>query len=165
MTEVSLAGAVRMKTGTNSVTLPNATLVAWLNTFKDEICSLLTQRNNSLFILPATDSLVANQREYALPADVLNHIISVEVAMIADTPLQYIDAKAYNRRDFTLGLTEANISSSFSNANPKYFRRRRAIYLLTGTIIAVTDGLRITYRAYPADFSADISGEIGRAHV
>ena len=101
---------------------------------------------------------MADQREYAMPSDVLNHLISIEVSMTTATPLSYVDVKPYNRRDFTLGLTEANIASSFSNSFPRYFRRRRAIYLLTGTIIAVTNGLRVTYRAYPADFAAALTG-------
>lgn len=158
MTETTLAALVRKKTGTNSTTLTNADLQPWLNIFKDEICSLITQRNNTLWIVPALDSLMLNQREYAQPSDVLNHLISIEVAMTTDTPLKYVDAKPYNRRDFTLGLTESNISSSFSNSFPRYFRRRRAIYLLTGAIIAVTDGLRVTYRAYPADFASALNG-------
>ncbi len=158
MTETQLAALVRQKTGTNSTTLTNAVLQPWLNIFKDEICSLITQRNNTLWIIPSTDNLVADQREYAIPSDVLNHLISIEVAMTTDTPLKYVDAKPYNRRDFTLGLTESNIASSFSNSFPRYFRRRRAVYLLTGAIIAVTNGLRVTYRAYPADFAAALNG-------
>ena len=165
MTEAQLASLSRYKSGTNSNNFPNTDLQPLLNYFKDEICSLVTQSHGSYFLIPTTDDLVAARREYAYPRTVLNHIETVEVAFNQDSPIEYILAKKIKRSDYNKSLAEANIANDFINDEPKYFIRRRAIYLLTGTISStvlgaatVAEGIRMTYRKYPENFASALDG-------
>ena len=103
------------------------------------------------FAVPATEDLVADQREYAFPDDMLNNLIKVEIKFDVDEPRQ--PAKAI--KDYARSETESEITLNFSNTQGGfcYFVKRRAIFILSGTIIAVTDGIRIWYIQYPADIN------------
>src|SRR3990167_2721909 len=165
MTETQIASLVRWKSSTNSNTFTNTDMQPLLNMFKDEICSLITQHHVSYFLIPTTDDLVADRREYALPQNVLNHIETVEVAFNQYSPIEYILCDKIKRSDYQKSLVDANIENDFSNDDPKYFIRRRAIYLLSGDISStvlgastVAEGIRILYRKYPADFAAALDG-------
>ena len=157
MTGTQLAALIRHYTKSTTTTYPDATMLVDVNNVKNELASLLTLRKNTFFIIPSTDDLVANQREYAWPSDVLNNLIMVEADFDGDGG--FIQLEPYRIAEYKHGLTETNITNDFSNneGEARYFRRRRAIYILSGTISAVTDGLRVTYRAFPADL-ANLSG-------
>ena len=135
-------------------------MLLFCNSVLAELSSLIATRDikGNYFVIPSVDSLVANQREYALPDDVLNHIYSVEASFATATPLDYKLCLPDDYRRHGLGRTETNIIGRYSNEEPRYEIQRRSIYLLSGTIIAVTDGLRIRYRAFPADLASDMVG-------
>ena len=157
MTPLGLATKVRNYTRQTSATLTDANLLLLLNPVKDEIANLISQRDNTgnLFIVPSLDDLVANQREYAFPADVLNHLYSVELAFATASPLAYVLARPepdfYN---WGYARTEANVVALYTNTEPFYEIQRNAIYVYSGTIASVTDGIRIRYRVFPADLAA-----------
>jgi len=164
MTETTLTALIRYYTRTNSTTLPNSDLQPLMNAAKDEISSLISLQT-TLFILRTTANLTASVRRYAFPADVLNHIISVEIAFNQNSPIEYLKADKIMREHYGKSLTEANITNDFSNSLPKYFIWGRVIYFLTGALdsttiggATITNGIRITYRKYPADFSASLNG-------
>lgn len=149
------------------------------NPIKDSISELIATRDikGNYFVLPTLANLIANQREYPWPDDVLGHIYSVEVAFSQLSPIPYVLAFPDDFRRLGLARTEANIAANYTNGGgslgnnfgmnmgqvvgPNYEIQRRSIYLLSGSIDSTTiggatvpNGIRIRYRAYPADLTA-----------
>ena len=153
MTPVQLAAFVRRKTHTSSVTYPDADLMADANVLKDDIAGQIQQKRQEVFNVPTTDDLVINQREYAFPDDVMNNIVAVYLKFV--TTDKYVLATPYSgSHKYKGSLDESEIVDHFSNTNPYYFIRRKAIYILSGTIPATVDGFLIVYNAFPADLAA-----------
>ncbi len=169
MTKTQFTTEIRRKTGTTSTTLTDAVLLPIVNFSKDEIASRIVERDAkaNYFVVPATQDLVASSitaREYAWPEDVLNHIVTVECAFDSASPTVYVEARPYPGGITELakninGITEAKITANFTNEEPFYFIYRRSIFILSGTISAVTNGLKVRYRTFPADL-ADLSGSV-----
>lgn len=120
----------------------------------------MTEKDENLFILPAYKNLVASTidaREYSLPDDQLNNLVSVELAFDGtQNPLNYVYARQIPYTTVlkqTGGITETNITNIYNSTVPYYFLSRRGIYILSGTISAVTNGIKIRYRAYPTDLA------------
>lgn len=183
MTALKFANKIRTYTKQTSTSLTDADILLLANPIKDSLAELIATRDikGNYFILPTLGDLVANQREYAWPDDVLDHIYSVEVAFSSTTDsfgqLKYVQAFPDDYRRLGLSRIEANIQANYSNVGgsvsdsfnnnsgrvvgPRYEIQRRAIYLLSGAIdsttiggATVTNGVRIRYRAYPADLTA-----------
>ena len=155
MTGVELAALIRYKTSTNSTTFTDANILPLVNLFIKEISSMIVELNNGMFLVPATFNLIADQREYGLPDDLLNRMQKVTFKFASGNsrfPATYI-------KDYYGSETESEIVRVFSNAEGEfaYVIRRRAILILSGTIIAVTGGGRLWYHAYPADL-ANLTG-------
>ena|SRR3990167_282456 len=155
MTGTQLLSLIRLKTSTNSTTFTAADALVYVNIFKDEIASKIVERNNGMFLVPSTFNLVADQREYAFPDDMLNRLHKFEVKFAsADSrfPSTYI-------KDYSGSETESEIVKNFGNSIGEFAHtiRRRALFILSGTIIAVTNGGRIWYHAFPADL-ANLTG-------
>ena len=151
MTPAKLAALIRYKTGTNSTTFTDAEMLPLINTFKDEIASRIVGKNAGFFLVPSTFNLVANQREYRFADDHLNRMHKLEIKFSssdARQPSSYI-------KDYLGSETESEIVKYFSNAQGEFAHtiRRRAVFILSGTIISVTDGGRIWYYAYPEDLT------------
>lgn len=162
MTILKLFNKIRTYTKQSSTSLTDADILLLVNPLKDEIAEQIATNDikGNYFILPSLDDLIADQREYAWPDDVLDHIYSVEFAFNQNSPIEYTLATPDDFRKFGVGRTEVNINSRYSNANPQYEIQRRAIYLLSGKIDSTTlgaatvaNGIRLRYRAYPADFT------------
>lgn len=157
MTGTQLNTLINSKCSTNDTTFPVATKLVYVNIFKDEIASKIVERNNGMFLVPSTFDLVANQREYGFPDDMLNRLHKFEVKFVSTDsrfPSTFI-------KDYSGSETESEIVKNFSNS-PGGFRhtiRRRALFILSGTIIAVTGGGRIWYHAFPADL-ANLTGVV-----
>ncbi|MBU2060216.1 MAG: hypothetical protein KKB38_21095 [Gammaproteobacteria bacterium] len=151
MTGTQLATLIRKKTRANSTTYADAEMLVDVNNVKNEIASLIADRNQKFFERRGTFALVANQRHYSLPDDMLNNLTKVEV-MFATGGTHY-EAKAM--KDYRGSETEAEIVNNFSNNEGEfaYVIRNRGIFILSGTIISVTGGYRIWYVEYPADLS------------
>lgn len=153
MTGTQLATLIRLKTTTNSTTFSNADMLVYVNIFKDEIASKIVERNNGMFLVPSTFSLVASStsREYAFPDDMLNRLHKFEVKFVSTDsrfPSTYI-------KDYSGSETESEIVKNYGNSIGEFAHtiRRRALFILSGTIIAVTNGGRIWYHAFPADLA------------
>lgn len=151
MTGAQLAALIRYKTRTNSTTFTDADMLPLVNMFKDEIASMIVERNAGYFLIPSTFNLVANQREYFLGNDVLNRIKKVELKF--DSSSARLPARAL--KDYLGSETESEIVKNFSNAEGQfaYVIRRRSLLILSGTIASVTDGGRFWAYIYPADLS------------
>ena len=155
MTGTELAALCRYYTKTNSTTFTSADMLPLVNIFKNEIASRIVETNNGNFLVPSTFNLVADQREYGLPDDMLSRLHKVELKFVStDSRFPAIGVKDYYGSE-----TESEIVKQFSNIEGEfgYTIRRRALFILSGTIIAVTSGGRIWYHAYPADL-ANLTG-------
>lgn len=153
MTGTQLAALIRKKTRTNSTTFTDADMLVDVNIFKDEISSLITLRNQMYFAVPATDSLVPDQREYAFPSDMLNSMLKAEIKFTSSESRKPLNSL----KEYKGSETETEIVGQFSNDKPFYVIRRKALFILSGTIVAVTAGIRIWYLQYPSNLS-DLTG-------
>lgn len=158
MTPSDFAAQIRYRTRTNSTTFPDADLLRILNKHKDKICKkAIKMTNEDLFVVPATASLVANQREYALPSD----LIALRRVEVSFDGSEWIKLLPFDLSNIAVPTTEAEITATFSNidSNAYYDLMRRSIVIYSGTIIAVTNGLKIWHEIMPADVS-DLTGAI-----
>ena len=158
MTTTQFATLVRYKTRTTSTTFTDAEILLLMNLFKDEISSLIVQRNSEYFRIPTTIDLLDNTREYALDDAVLNTIHKVEIKFTssdARQPSTYI-------KDYRGSETESEIVKYYSNAPGGFAHtiRRRKLFILSGTIVAVTAGIQYFWNKYPEDFSS-LAGSTG----
>jgi len=151
MTSTELNNLINYKCRTNDTTFPVADKLVFVNLMKDEIASRIQQVRKTIWNMPALDDLVLNQREYAFPADVLNNLVNLELKFTASG--NYVLATPMARRNYKDVLQESVIVDNFNNDTPKYFIRRKAIYILSGSIIAVTEGLKLVYDSFPASLA------------
>ena len=181
MTRQALYNKILSYTKQNQTSLTTAQILPSVNDAKNELMNLLAGRDikGNYFILPSIANLIAGQREYALPPDVLNHIYTVEVAFSSTTDayggLPYVQAFPDDFRRLGLSRTEPNITANYTNGGgsiildsfgpsigrvvgPRYEIQRRSIYILSGDISSstlgassITGGLRIRYRQLPLD--------------
>ena len=151
MTPLALANLIRYYTKTNTTTFTNADMLALVNAFKDEIASLIVERDAGYFDIPCTFNLIADQRHYALGDNLLNRLHKVEIKFSTSDARQ----PAYNIKDYLGSETESEIVKQFTNAQDgfAYTIRRRALFILSGTITAVTNGVRTWSIIYPADLT------------
>lgn len=158
MTGAQLAALIRFKTRTNATTFTDGDMLPLVNTFKDEIASKIVERDAGYFLVPSTFDLVADQREYAIGDDLLNRIQKVELKFAAS------DARfpSKNLKDYQGSETESEITKLFNNSRGGFAHviRRRALFILSGTISNVADGGRIWAYTYPADL-ANLTGNTG----
>lgn len=165
MTGTQLATLIRRYTGTNSTTYTDAQVLVDVNNVKDEIASLIAGRNEQKFIVPAAFDLVASSvtaREYSFPTDILNHIVTVELALDTANPTVFVNARPYPGGLQRLvrqigGITESKITNAFTNDYPYYIIMRDSVFILSGSISALANGGKLRYRLYPADL-ANLSG-------
>lgn len=155
MIGTDFASLVRKYTKTNSTVLADAEVVLLGNAVLPEISAKISLSKEDAFEVPATRDLVLNQREYGFPSDVLNGITRVEAKFSSSGDyivLSEIDRNSYHDSD-----QESIITSHFSNDKgyAKYDLRRNSIYIYSGSIVAVTNGLKLYYNAYPQDLSTD----------
>lgn len=154
MNAVQLASIIRAKTRTTSTTFSDADMLVYVNTFKDELAGRIQQERPTIWNMPATFDLEADKREYAFPEDILNSIVSLELKFASSG--EYVRARALQAPN-AMALSEAEVTAYHSNLTPWYFVRRKAVYVLSGPIVAVTDGGKLVYNAFPASL-ADLSG-------
>lgn len=151
LTGQEFADLVRFKTKTNTTTFTNTDMLPLALTFMDEISSMIVERDAGYFLVPATFNLVDDQREYAFSDDQINRMHKLEIKFKTDDsrfPSRYI-------KDYYGSETESEIVKQYTNIEGEFAHtiRRRAIFLLSGTISGLAAGGRLWYYAYPADFS------------
>lgn len=151
MTSAELNTLINFKTGCNDVTFTTTDKLPLVNIFKNEIAYKIVERNAGYFLVPATFDLVANQREYKFPDAILNRMHKLELKFSANDarfPSTYI-------KDYQGSETESQIVANYSNSQGMFAHtiRRRAVYILSGTVPTLAGGGRLTYYELPADLS------------
>jgi len=154
MTTTEFATLVRYKTKTNSTTFTDAQILLLMNIFKNEISSQIVERNADYFLTSETFDLVASSttRIYAFNANILARMHKVEIKFASGDsrfPSNYI-------KNYSGSETESEIVKHYGNSEGQFAHtiRGKGIFILSGTIIAVSAGGQIFYYLYPADFTA-----------
>lgn len=154
MTPVELATYVRFKTRTNSTTLTDDDLLMLLNTVKNEVCDRALEVDEDIFLVPTTLNLVANQREYPLISDILSRIKRVE-AMFNGS--DYIKLTNIDLTDMEAPIgSESQITYAFSNEEGDAFYdiMRSSLWIYSGTITSVTNGLKVWLNTIPSNIAS-----------
>ena len=159
MTGAELLAYIRRKTHTTTATYSDADILIDVNAEIEEFATEIKKARETIWNITALDDLVASttSRLYAFPEDILSSIIDVELMFVAGE--DYVQAKPSARRHYNDVLQESVIIANFDNSDPEYFIRRKAIYILSGTIAVVVDGIKIVYDAFPAKL-ADLAGVV-----
>lgn len=154
MTPVQLASYVRLKTRTNSTTLTNADLLTLANVVKDRLAIEAIEADEDLFLMPTLVDLVANQREYPFPTDILSRIKRVEAKLDGSNWI-YLREKDITDMGDPIA-SESDITSIFSNeeGNAFFDIMRSSLWIYSGTITNVTDGLKIWVNRWVADLTS-----------
>lgn len=152
MTGTELATLIRTNTRTNSTTYTDAQLLVDTNLAKDILASRIQVRRPDIWNMPFRDDLVADQREYSFPANVMNHLKTVELKPESAND-DYVLARYIPRENVRIALEEDAIKNRFDNKEPRFFVRRQAIFILSGAISTVTDGIQVVADIFPANLS------------
>ena len=83
MTPAEFATYVRKKTKTNSTTFSDAEMLAYMKVRQDELAKDILDADEDILLIPQYTSLVADQREYPLPQDMLASIKRIEAKLDA----------------------------------------------------------------------------------
>ncbi len=150
MTPAKYASLIRFETGTDSTTLTDANILMLTNIFKDEICALLAKEvGEDYFGMRYQRDLVAGQREYQLPDEIMGRIKRVEGKIDGTNQvlLTETDLGFYGK-----STDEATILSTYAGKKPQFDMWDRSIFILSGTaIVAVTNGLLLWAIIFPGD--------------
>lgn len=151
MTGAELNTLINEKCGTNDTTFPQARKLRLVNIFLKEIASKIVARNSGYFLIPATFDLVANQREYSFPDGLVDRMHKLELKF-SSTSARF---PSIYMKDYLGSETESEIVNQFGNEEGQFRHtiRRRAVFILSGTIPNVTGGGRLWYHQYPADLA------------
>lgn len=157
MTGAELLTLIHWKCKTNSTTFVDADVLVLVNLMKNEIASRIQQVRQEVFnIIYLTNVAVSGTtREYDIPAEALNHIVDLEMKFTATG--DFVRVIPLARRHYTDVLQESVIVDNFDNLDPQYFVRRKKVYILSGTTIAVTNGFKLVYARLPVDL-ANLTG-------
>lgn len=151
MTPAQLASYVRLKTRTNVSTFPDADILLYANIMKDDIAKEITKTNEDYFGMELFKDLVAGQRSYGLPRDVLNQIKYAQVKLDGEKwrKLSEFDINSYGKT-----TDEATILASWSGKEPSFdiFGDQFTIYS-DDAIISVSQGLQLWAIVYPQDLT------------
>jgi len=143
MTPAELATHVRYKTRTNSTTFTDVQMLPLLKFRRDEITRRLLEADENLFKVTYSENLVANQRQYPFQNDFLRlHKVEAKLDGTNFIVLKEIHLGAHDKP-----TDETNITYRFANLEGEacYEKIHQGIYIYSGTITLVTNGLKTKY--------------------
>lgn len=145
------ATTIRYYTKTNSTTFTDADILILANIFKDDIAGLIGKEvGEDYFGLRFERDLIAGQREYNLPSELMSRIKYLEAKLDGTTwtKLNEIDLSTYQKT-----TDEDTIRATYSGRSPEFDMWDQSLFILSAdAIIDVTDGLKLWAIIYPADF-------------
>ncbi|MBM3283175.1 hypothetical protein FJY90_02880 [Candidatus Gottesmanbacteria bacterium] len=144
MTPAELKTYIHFKCRTNAITFSDANILALLKIRKQEIDrELLKTGQKDLFVI-YTENLVADQRQYPLQSDIIAGVYRVE-AKLDGTNWLKLNPMTLQQHDKP--TNETNITYYFANLEGECFYEiiHNSLYIYSGTITAVTSGLKTWY--------------------
>jgi hypothetical protein len=152
MTGQQFAQYIRINTKTNQATLPDSEIVLKANIVKDDIARRIADLSEDFFGAVAYAPLESGRREYPLPPDMLGYIKKVEIMLDGTNylPIKELDLGLYPR-----ATSEADILGGFYNfaGGAFYDIYRSSLWIYSGQIESVANGLKLWYIAFPADIT------------
>jgi len=152
MTFVNFASLVRKYTKSNSTTFIDADILLYANIFKDEIsASIAKEVGEDYFGMRFERDLIAGQREYDLPAQILGRMKFLQAKLDGTnwTRLLEIDINTYAKT-----TDESTIRSIYADKPAQFDLWDNSIFILSGSaIINVVNGLQLWAIIYPANFA------------
>lgn len=153
MTTQEFVSNLRRRIKADSTLFSNTDLAALMNLARLTVDAYIVKSNPALYNMLFSADLVANTREYKL-SHTTRHIFQVQA---------YLDSKwvtimpANYTVEYQLGDDEDVIKSKFGNGygRAKYWKNGQFIFLLTGEITSITDGLKIYGNGRPKNVTAD----------
>jgi len=160
---------IRKLTKTNTTSFPDADVVLFANIVKDMFATEIKKADEELFTIEMTTNLKASTsgdlttREYPLDTDIIN--IKRVQALFDGT--NWIKLGEVDPTEFTSPLTESDITNIFSNQYPnaKYDLSGGSLKIYSGTISAVTDGLKLFAEIYAEDIDSDALSSVADLSV
>jgi len=156
MTPVKFASYIRRQTNTNSSTYTDLDLVEDANIILDEIADRANDISEDIFQEPIFADLEAGVREYAFPESIGPNFIRVEANFTPDddddpTDGYWILLSELDLRQWPQTTDEYTIVNTFANEQGRAFydKMRQSLWLYSGTIVAVTNGLKFIASTYP----------------
>ena len=152
MINTKFATLVRYYTKTNSTTFTDTDILTLANIFKDDISAEVSKAvGEDYFGLRFERDLLAGQREYDLPAEIMGRIKYLQAK------LDGTNWEKLNETDLTVygkAIDETTIQSIYADKAPEFDIWDQGIYILSGdAIIDVTEGLKLWAIIFPADFA------------
>ena len=150
MTPLEFKNRVRFMTRTNSTSFTDNDILALMKVRQTKIAKAILKADEDILLIPQYTDLVADQREYALPADMLSSIKRVEAKLDAS---DFIELNEFDVTTYTGTInTESDIIQNFSNleGNAFFDLSRNSLTIYSGTITAVTAGLKILVNTWPS---------------
>lgn len=151
MIYTKFATLVRYYTKTNSTTFTDADILVLANIFKDDIAGLISKEvGEDYFGLRFERDLVAGQREYDLPAELMARMKYLNAKLDGTNweRLKETDLSTYGQ-----AMDEATIEAQYADKDPEFDLWDNGIYILSGdAIIDVADGLKLWAIVFPSDF-------------
>lgn len=148
---VHFASLIRFYTHTDSNTFVDEDILLLANTHKDEIAKEIGIVNEGYFGMPAYRDLVADTREYGLPADLLSSIERVEVKLDGTTwaPIGELELPLTS-----MATDETSITKYFAGKPAKYDLFRGSLFIYSDSAITdVSQGIKLWCILYPTDFA------------
>lgn len=143
-----MAAYVRYKTTQNATTFTDVTMLPLVVIHMEKIAERCVETDGLFFMVPNSENLVADTRQYSLEADLISRIIRVEAKLDGTDFINLTEVDVNEYRD---PMVEADIVAKYANlaGSAFYMIYHSSIYVLSGTITAVTNGLKYWHDAYP----------------
>lgn len=151
MIPVAFAKYIRYKTKTNATTFPDADILTLANVIKDDIAKEVIKANEDYFGMKLLRNLIAGQRGYAFPSDLLSQIKYLQVTLdgIKQQEIEQFDVTSYKRP-----TDEADIILNWQGRKPQFDVFGGSLYIYSDSaIIDVTNGLELWAIIYPQDLA------------
>lgn len=118
-----------------------------------EIAKAILKADEDILLIPQLIDLAADQRDYPVPSDILSRMKRVE-AKLDGTNWLKLNEIDLTQIDFPIN-SETDITYRFSNNQDNAFfdTLRKSIYLYSGTIINVTEGLALWCDTWPTEIT------------
>lgn len=148
----TFATLVRYQTKTNSTTFTDTEILNLANALKDEMAVEIGKMvGEDYFGLRYTTDLVADQREYELPSELMGRIKYMEAKLDGT---KWVKMYETDLLDYQKPTDESSIVNHFAELDPAFDLWDRSFIIYSGdAIIDVTDGLKLWAIIYPADFT------------
>ena len=149
MTPQSFTTYVRLRTRTNSNTFSDADILALMAVTQEQIARKILKADEDILLVPQYTNLIADQRQYKLPSDIITRIKRVEAKLDGSKYIKLSELDI-NLVDYPI-TNESDITTKFTNDEgiAKFDIMRKSLVIYSGTITNVSAGLRVWCDTYP----------------